>query len=127
MPPPLPTPQVLRSYFDDQFEPRLPVTCLRWQEDPSEEADAVAWDLPGGVRLEGPPPRCFGWGVHRHGPDAYAVRMLWDRTGFTWASLTRAELLRTALVPLLAALGTDLANLLDQPVRPQRRPRPGAA
>jgi hypothetical protein len=33
-----------------------------------------------------------------------------------WPALTRTQLLATDLTPLLAALGTDLAYLLDQEI-----------
>jgi hypothetical protein len=43
------------------------------------------------------------------------VRLLWDRTCFTWLALARVQLWTSALAPLLASLGTDLWYLLDQP------------
>jgi hypothetical protein len=71
------------------------------------------------VCLLSPPPRRFGVSVRRDGPDAYAVRLLWDRTCLSWPALSRAELLDSSLAALLGALGTDLWQLLDQPVRAQ--------
>jgi hypothetical protein len=64
----------------------------------------------------GPAPQRFGVTVRRHQADGYAVRLLWDETSLTWSDLKRAELLGSALAPLLRALGTDLWYLLDQPV-----------
>ena len=108
----LPQPEVLRCYFDDSFQPRLPAMCLRWRE----SAEERLWDLPGNVSLVGPPPQRFGITVQRRTFDTYSVRLLWNHTGLSWPTLTRAELLGSALSPLLGAMGTDLWHLLDQPV-----------
>jgi hypothetical protein len=53
--------------------------------------------------------------VRRTHGHIYAVRVLWDGTLFTWAALSRMQLLASALAPLLAALGKDLWHLLEQP------------
>jgi hypothetical protein len=116
----LPAPEVVRYYFDDAFEPRLPAMCLRWDA-ASPRAAEHSWKLPEGVRLASPAPRRFGIHVQRLAADAYSVRLLWDRTCLTWRSLTRAQLLTCDLAPLMAAMGTDLWHLLDQPVRPTPR------
>lgn len=109
----LPAPQVLGCYFDDGFTPHLPAMRLRWDGDaPTDQT----WDLPGGLSIVGPPPRRFGLSIHRHGPDTYRVRLLWDQTGLSWTAVPRGELLTSSLAPLLAAMGTDLWYLLDQPV-----------
>lgn len=115
----LPAPEVLRCYFDESFEPHLPAMSLRWGLDPGDHV----WELPEGVRLFGPPPQRFGVSVQRQAADAYAVRLLWDRTCFHWLALTRDQLLRCALAPLLEALGTDLWYLLDQPLEADAPPR----
>ena len=110
MPATLPEPQVLRCYFDDVFRPRLPARRLRW--------DGVAdrlWELPSGLCLYGPPPTRFGLDLRSTGADTFDVRLLWDRTGLTWAGLTRAQLLGGCLNELLAAVGTDLWSLLEAP------------
>jgi len=65
----------------------------------------------------GTAPQRFGVSIQRRDEDSYAVRLLWDRTCFIWSSLARAQLLTSALAPLLAAMGTDLWCLLDQPIR----------
>lgn len=110
----LPPPEVVRCYFDDDFAPRLPAMCLRW------DADLLGgerlWELPEGVTLVGPPPERFGVSIRRHGDDSYSVRLLWDRTGLTWGDLPRDQILTSALAPLLGAMGTDLWYLLDQPI-----------
>jgi hypothetical protein len=112
----LPQPEVVRCYFDDSFHPRLPAMCLRWDADNGQGLERL-WELPDGVCLAGPPPKHFGVSIQRRGADGYSVRLLWNHTGLTWSSLTRAELLTSALAPLLAAMGTDLWHLLDQPIR----------
>jgi hypothetical protein len=121
----LPAPVVVRCYFDTTFEPHLPAMCLRWEED--ENADEHVWELPEGVRFNGPPPRQFGIRVQRQAADSYSVRLLWDRTCLTWLDLTRSQLLHSDLDALLAALGTDLWYLLDQPLPHGERTPPRAA
>jgi hypothetical protein len=110
----LPTPEVVRCYFEDGFEPALPAMALRW--DPDTERAEQLWDLPEDVTIAGPPPRRFGVTIQRRGADTYAVRLLWNQTCLRWHALTRAQLLATSLGPLLEALGTDLWYLLDQPI-----------
>jgi len=121
----LPTPEVLRCSFDESFDPHLPAMCLRW--DGSGEPASRDWHLPEGVCLHGPPPCRFGIHVHRLGDDSYTVRLLWDRTSLVWLSLTQRELLNCDLRSVLAALGTDLWYLLDQPIDPEPTPSPRAA
>ena len=108
----LPQPDVLRCYFDDGFQPRLPAMSLRWEAGAQERL----WELPDNVCIAGPPPHRFGISIRRRAHDTYAVRLLWNQTGLSWPALTRAELLGSALSPLLGAMGTDLWHLLDQPV-----------
>jgi hypothetical protein len=115
----LPAPDVLCSYRDESFEPPLPAMCLLWDA----EAGECTWELPGGVAVTGPPPRRFGIDIRRQGGDAYAVRLLWDGTLLTWPAAAREQILASALAPLLAALGTDLWCLLDQPLAAEPPPR----
>ena len=107
----LPEPEVIGCLFDDTFAPPLAVMRLHWPG-----AEPLVWDVPGSVRLVGPPPPRFGLRIHRRDTDSYAVYLLWDRGSFLWPALSRREVLHTSLTPLLAAMGTDLAYLLDQPV-----------
>jgi hypothetical protein len=121
----LPKPKVLRCYFDEAFEPHLPAMALRW-----DAADVPAerlWELPEGVNLLGSAPQRFGVSIQRRAADCYCVRMLWDRTCFTWHALSRLQLLTSALSPLLGSLGTDLWYLLDQPVQSGTTVPPRAA
>ena len=82
---------------------------------PLEPLYALGEEL--GVTLVGPPPERFGVSIRRCGADSYSVRLLWDRTYLTWGDLPRAQILTSALAPLLGAMGTDLWYLLDQPVK----------
>ncbi|MGH7170724.1 MAG: hypothetical protein ACRELF_14875 [Gemmataceae bacterium] len=119
-------PEVVRCYFDSSFEPNLPAMCLRWEAD-DEDRDEHIWELPEGLRFNGPPPRRFGIRVQRQALDSYSVHLLWDRTCLTWLDMTRGELLQSDLDALLAALGTDLWYLLDQPLPHGERTPPRAA
>jgi hypothetical protein len=106
----LPPPQICAREDDIGFVPPLPAVHLRWPD-----ARPRRWALPGGEALEGPPPARFGLSLRRQADDAYAVTLLWDSTYRQWYSLRRAELLASSLVPVLAALGTPLAEMLDRP------------
>lgn len=125
MPQTLPAPEVVRCYFDTTFEPHLPAMCLRWEDD--ADAEDHVWELPEGVRFSGSPPRQFGIRVQRQAADSYSVRLLWERTSLTWLDLTRSQLLNSDLDGLLAALGTDLWYLLDQPLTRSENTPPRAA
>jgi hypothetical protein len=72
--------------------------------------------LPCGEMLQGTPPRRFGLLIRRQAEDAYAVSLVWDSTCRQWFSLRRHEVSASALGLVLAALGTQLDYLLDQPV-----------
>jgi hypothetical protein len=122
----LPAPEVVRCYFDDGFDPPLPAMVLRWDEGTPAAGEQV-WELPEEVRVAGPAPRRFGVTLRRRGADTYAVRLIWDGTCLSWRALTRAQVLRSALAPLLEALGTDLWYLLDQPVQDEPAPPASAA
>jgi hypothetical protein len=108
-------PKVLRCFYEDRFQPPLPEMELRWDADATDVADRL-WHLPDGVSIKGPAPTRFGVSVHHAGNDAFQVRMLWNGLAVNWDRLSRVQLMASALAPLLAALGTDLWNLLGQPV-----------
>jgi hypothetical protein len=108
-------PGIVSCQFDDSFQPRLLAMELDWR-DQSAARTVRAWQLPEGVELTGPAPTRFGFEVLRRAADAYAVRLLWNHTCLGWNSLTRQQLLTTSLHELLAAMGTDLPYLLDQPI-----------
>ena len=122
----LPTPAVLRRYFDDSAGPLVPAFELRWPDDPARSRDRL-WELPENVSLVGPPPGRFGVKVDRVGADAFAVVVLWDRTRLAWDGLTRVQLLTSALAPLLRAVGGDLRAALEQPAGSVRAWRAKAA
>ena len=114
----LPEPKLLRCYIDHEFDPAAPVLCLHWGPEETAERE---WELPEGVRLFGPLPERFGISIKRQDQDRFPTRLLWDRTSFYWPALSRAQLLSSSLAVVLAATGTDLWYLLDQPVPPDRR------
>ncbi len=115
---PLPQPRVVTCYFDIGFVPPLAAMELAWPD----PAVPGRWTLPSGENLNGPPPSRFGLHVRRQADDAYAVTLLWDSTYRQWFSLRRRELQTSSLGLVLAALGTPLEYLLDQPVGPPDRP-----
>jgi len=111
----LPRPEVIRRYNDAECQPPLPAMRLRW--DARATGFDRLWDLPENVCMTGPAPERFGVSIERHGEDAYAVRVLWNQTHLSWPALKRVQLLTSSLAPLLAALGTDLWQLLAEPAR----------
>ena len=106
-------PEVERCSFDTEFG--MPAMDLRWTSDTPGIADRN-WYLPDSVSLKGPAPRRFGVTVHRHGKNSYAVRVLWNRLCLSWNGLTSSQIMASSLALILAALGTDLWALLNQPV-----------
>jgi hypothetical protein len=116
---PLPQPELVGCYSDLGFTPPLAAMTLRW---PADVADAwQTWALPCGEKLQGAPPRRFGLLIRRQAEDAYAVSLVWDSNCRQWFSLRRHEITASALGSILAALGTQLDYLLDQPVGSQER------
>jgi hypothetical protein len=121
----LPSPEVLRCYVEEGFTPGLPAMCLRWK-DGEDEAEERQWEMPEGIVLSGPLPERFGISIRRVRRDAYLVRLLWNRTCLVWQDLHRSQILASALTPLLAAMGTDLWYLLEQPVHSGEHPQQAA-
>jgi hypothetical protein len=111
----LPTPEIVRRSVEEYFHRSAPALSLRWPA--SAAATEKLWELPDGVNILGTPPEHFGFHLQRVGRDSYAVRLLWNHTCLSWESLSRVELLSSALAPLLTALGTDLWCLLEEPMR----------
>lgn len=111
----LPEPEVVSSYFDDGFAPRLAAMCLRWPEEPAC-LRASLWKLPDNVRLISPVPQHFGVRILRHAEDCYDVCLVWDRQSLHWPQARRAELIGSGIEAVLAALGTEMQNLLEQPI-----------
>ncbi len=114
----LPEPQIVSCYFDDRVTPHLAAMRLRWPEGPAEGP----WLLPTGEEVIGPPPERFGVLVRRHASDEYAVSLVWGPVAVQEARLGRWRLLNSALTAVLAALGTNLADLLDQPIDAREQP-----
>ena len=109
-------PAVVRSYGDDSFTPSLPVLVLRWDAEELGEPDRV-WKLPEAAQMVGPPPVRFGIRVEHWGHNSYSADLLWNSTCFSWPCVTRRQLLESDLESLLQAVGMDLLQLLDQPIR----------
>jgi hypothetical protein len=111
----LPRPEILRCFFDDHFQPPLPVMALCWDTGTPVVAEHI-WHLPDGVSINSPAPVRFGVTIYRHGPDAYQVRVLWNSLCLCWECLTRVQIMASALASVLRVLDTDLWYLLTQPV-----------
>jgi hypothetical protein len=107
----LPAPQVVSCYFDDRVTPHLAAMRLRWPDGPRDHY----WVLPTGEELVGPPPERFGVWVRRQASDEYAISLVWDEV-VQESFAGRWRLLNSSLRPVLEALGTNLAYLLDQPI-----------
>jgi hypothetical protein len=112
----LPEPEVVSCYFDDGFTPRLAAMCLRWPDDDEATTQACLWRLPEDVRLLDVLPQRFGVRIQRVDTDAYDVALVWNHLSLCWSSLPRHEVVNSSLGQVLRALGTDLGNLLAQPV-----------
>ena len=120
-----PAPEVVGCYFDIGFIPPIAAMMLRW---PEQEASTLHnWTLPDGEVLQSPLPRRFGVRLRRQADDAYNLALVWDSTYRQWFSLRRQEVQSSAIAPILAALGTGLGHLLDQPVGEAEQPLHGAA
>ena len=109
----LPKPEVERCSYDAEVGMSAMELC--WNVDAPGVTDRL-WHLPDGMSLKGPAPQRFGVTVHRTGPNAYRVRVLWNRTCVSWEGLTRAQVMASSFALILASLGTDLWTLLNQPV-----------
>jgi hypothetical protein len=106
-----PAPEIVGCYFDEGFSPALAAMHLKWSGPACAE-----WQLPGGLVLAGPPPARFGLHIERFSPSAYTLSLVWNTQCLWWPSLTREVLLASSLRPLLAAMGTNLLYLLEQPI-----------
>lgn len=108
----LPEPEVQSCYFDDAFVPSLSTMCLRWPD----EARGGRWSFPASVCLTGPPPERFGVRIHRTDDDAYEIYLRWNNISLHWQATPRDQLVRSAIGTILAALGTNVDHILDQPI-----------
>jgi hypothetical protein len=89
---------------------------LCWGPAPASVAEHT-WRLPDGITLQGDAPTRFGITVHRHGPDNYCVRLLWNGVHMCWDDLSRTAIMASSLPHVLRSLGTDLWYLLNQSVQ----------
>jgi len=112
----LPKPKIKCCCVETGSEAVMPGMELQWDTDAPGVMER-AWHLPDGVVLQGPAPGRFGITIHRFGTDSYRVRLLWNRMCLSWDGLTRVQIMASALKSLLAALGTDLWELLEQPAQ----------
>lgn len=120
--PPLPEPDLVSCLVIDEVQPHMLAMRLNWPDDVLTQAQI--WDLPGGQQQFSPAPECFGIVLHRSAEDAYVIRLWWDGCYFTWQNLTRQEIENTCLHRLLAALGSDLPFMLEQPILDDLLPTP---
>lgn len=97
------------------FVSELGVLKLHWI-DPDFATQIRLWNLPLDQGVTGPPPTRFGIRIARTGSDRYAIHLVWNRTGFAWTDLSRSEITCTDLGIVLDAIGTDLDELLTQPI-----------
>lgn len=116
-------PAIVSCEFDDSFHPHLLAMQLDWRDQPVSQ-EMRLWTLPGGLQLCGPAPQRFGIEVLRRAADCYTVRLLWDQNRLGWSGLRRQELCACSFPELLAALGTDLHYLLEQPIVPSHEIQP---
>ena len=86
---------------------------LRWRGDGASER---VWHLPKGVTIVSAAPTRFGMAIERVGDDAFTLRLTWNEVHFSWSRLRRADVMTSSLSLVLHALGTDLWDLLQQPV-----------
>jgi hypothetical protein len=116
-------PGIVCCQFDNAFQPHLLAMELDWR-DSDWATTSRTWVLFEGLQFIGPAPRRFGMELLRHGVDAFSLRMLWNNTRLAWPDLKRGQITHTSLGELLAAMGTDLNYLLDQPIIPLESARP---
>jgi hypothetical protein len=112
----LPRPKIKRCCIENNADASMSCMELQWDLDAPGIMER-AWHLPDGVVLQGPAPARFGIIVHRIGKDSYRVRLVWNRLCLSWDGLTRVQIMASSLKLLLAALGTDLWHLLEQPAQ----------
>jgi hypothetical protein len=108
-------PQIISCDHEDIFQPQSSVMMIDWRDDPRAARPRV-WDLPGGIMVCSPAPVRFGLFIQRRDVDHYAVRLIWNHMSLSWQGLERRQLQDCCLHSLLAAIGTDLEYLLEQPV-----------
>jgi len=117
----LPSPEIISCEtvslcLDEQFLPEMGALRLDWNGWTGAGRNRP-WRMPLGVTVTGPVPTRFGLRIIRTADDQYSVHLVWNRSGFAWADLTRDEVKGSSLGELLDSIGTSLDSLLDQPVQ----------
>lgn len=112
---PLPEAEVLSCVFTQQVEPHMPALRLRW---PDAALTPRLWNLPAGDSRLGPPPTQFGIVLRRIATDRYYLRLIWNDHYMDWRHLRRQDIRETCIGSLLQAIGTNLEDMLDQPLMP---------
>ena len=118
--PKLPVPEIVSCTFPTNVQPTMPALRLTW---PATVCGERLWTLPCGAHRKGPPPSLFGIVIRRTAADRYALRLIWDETYLDWRQLRRRDLKDCSLREIVAALGTTLDDMLDQPIA---QPTPSA-
>lgn len=118
-PQPLPEPEVLSCTFLSEVQPTMPALRLAW---PADHLASRHWALPCGAHKSGPPPSLFGIVLRRTAADRYSLRLVWDDTYLDWRQLRRRDLRDCSLGEILAALGTAMDDMLDQPIAQPQPP-----
>lgn len=112
----LPEPEVMSCTFLSHVQPTLPALRLAWPAEAHEACADRIWELPCGAHKIGPPPELFGIVIRRTAADRYTLRLVWNDTYLDWRQLRRKDLRDCSLREVLAALGTDIDAMLDQPI-----------
>lgn len=111
----LPSPRVVRCFFDNRFQPPVPAMELEWDPDAPGAAERT-WYFPDNVFMTGPAPTQFGVVLHRTSKDRYSIRLVWNDLCMSWNNLRKIQILTSGLSLVLRALGTDPWYMLEQPI-----------
>src|SRR5438105_14735500 len=82
--------RVVGCYFEQVLQPRLAAMGIEWP-DQHVANEERCWNLPDGVRLDGPAPASFGIHLLRFSVDCYALHLVWNQVHLAWKALTRNQ------------------------------------
>jgi len=111
----LPQPRITGCACERAFPSYLATLKLEW-DDHDVASRQLTWSMPRDFLLSSPVPVRFGIRLVRLDLNSYSLYVIWNETRLAWDHLTRQQVARSSLPQLLAALGTDLEELLDQPI-----------